>query len=341
MSSLINNGNNQQGMSNLNSNEIPMLLPTNMNGGNQNFGGNMIFGDQMNMNQGGSYQQPSLLNELNHGGSNDDYQHDDYQQSGVDGMNVDEDDQNKGGDDISNTGGDGGGEGSNNNSNNHSGNNNNNHGNRRQNNQRRGRRNHQGNTHATHTGNRGQPAVFISAEGSPRTYAAKIAEHVRDGQPPVLMAAGANSINQATKSLAYAREYLASDGLDLSAQPEYRQREDGGLTRSTTALSFQCIILQLPKVTSVMDVELKVSKRSDPNTIAGAIAGKCREHLRVGIQSIGPVCTVRAVSAIAIARRYLVNDGHDLRFRPEFISCEFEEGSSCMGLRLTILQMQV
>ena len=50
---------------------------------------------------------------------------------------------------------------------------------------------------------------------------------------------------------------------------------------------------------------------------------------------------VRAVSAIAIARRYLVNDGQDLRFRPEFISCDFEEGSSCMGLRLTILQMQV
>jgi stage V sporulation protein S len=190
------------------------------------------------------------------------------------------------------------------------------------------------------SGNRGQPAVFISAEGSPRTYAATIAEHVRGGQPPVLMAAGANSINQATKSLAYARQYLASDGLDLSAQPEYRQREDGGLNRSTTALSFQCIVLQLPKVNSDMDVELKVSKRSDPNTIAGAIAGKCREHLRVGIQSIGPVCTVRAVSAIAIARRYLVNDGQDLRFRPEFISCEFEEGS-CMGLRLSILQMQV
>merc|ERR1711865_508791 len=50
---------------------------------------------------------------------------------------------------------------------------------------------------------------------------------------------------------------------------------------------------------------------------------------------------VRAVSAIAIARRYLVNDGQDLRFRPEFISCDFEESSSCMGLRLTILQMQV
>ena len=105
----------------------------------------------------------------------------------------------------------------------------------------------------------------------------------------MLMAAGANSINQATKSLAYARQYLASDGLDLSAQPEYRQREDGGLNRSTTALSFQCIVLQLPKMNSEMDVELKVSKRSDPNTIAGAIAGKCREHLRVGIQSIGPV----------------------------------------------------
>lgn len=330
-------------------NEIPMLLPTNMNA-NANFGGGYDFA--MN-NQGQYQQQPSLLNELN---SNDDYQ----QQGDGNQMNMDMDDdqQSMGGgsqannDDQGDQQGDDQGEDNNSSNNRNNRNSNNRNSNNRRNNNRRsnnrrsnGNNNNNnsggGNSHATHTGNRGQPAVFISAEGSPRTYAAKIAEHVREGQPPVLMAAGANSINQATKSLAYAREYLASDGLDLSAQPEYRQREDGGLTRSTTALSFQCIILQLPKVTSIMDVELKVSKRSDPNTIAGAIAGKCREHLRVGIQSIGPVCTVRAVSAIAIARRYLVNDGQDLRFRPEFISCEFEEGSSCMGLRLTILQMQV
>ena len=362
MSSLIPNTqqNQQQGMSN----EIPMLLPTNMN--TPQFGGDWQLGSQggqysSNLNSNSdNYQPAQLLGELNQEGGGDDYQQDDANMNYDDedasmngnnnnnNNNNNNDDGNNGGD---NGGGDNGGEEED--GNNNGGNRGNNRSNNRRNNNRDGGRRQGGNrnrngggqnngqSHAGHTGNRGQPAVFISAEGSPRTYAAKIAEHVRDGQPPVLMAAGANSINQATKSLAYAREYLASDGLDLSAQPEYRQREDGGLTRSTTALSFQCIILQLPKVTSIMDVELKVSKRSDPNTIAGAIAGKCREHLRVGIQSIGPVCTVRAVSAIAIARRYLVNDGQDLRFRPEFISCEFEEGSSCMGLRLTILQMQV
>jgi stage V sporulation protein SpoVS len=346
MSSLLPNGQNQpNGLQN----EIPMLLPTNMNGGQ--FGGDW----QIGMNQGqysaglggsGDKYTPAPL--LGSNSNNlDDFQDDFQQQDDYAGGDYDEDmgvdDDGSGGNDANKDGGNSGGGNS---GGGNSGGGNSGGGSTNSNGGRRGGggrgRNGGGNRQSNHhTGNRGQPAVFISAEGSPRTYAAKIAEHVRDGQPPILMAAGANSINQATKSLAYAREYLASDGLDLSAQPEYRQREEGGLTRSTTALSFQCIILQLPKVTSIMDVELKVSKRSDPNTIAGAIAGKCREHLRVGIQSIGPVCTVRAVSAIAIARRYLVNDGQDLRFRPEFISCDFEEGSSCMGLRLTILQMQV
>ena len=366
MSSLLPNGQNQpNGLSN----EIPMLLPTNMNGGQ--FGGDWQIG--MNQGQysaglGGSGDKYSPAPLLGSNSNNlDDFQ-DDFQQQQQDDYAGGDYDEDMGGDDDGNGGGgDGSGgndgqgnSGQGNGGNSGSGGNGGNGGNtnsgggngggrsgQRGSGQRggggrgRGGNGNRQSNHSHHSGNRGQPAVFISAEGSPRTYAAKIAEHVRDGQPPILMAAGANSINQATKSLAYAREYLASDGLDLSAQPEYRQREGGGLTRSTTALSFQCIILQLPKVTSIMDVELKVSKRSDPNTIAGAIAGKCREHLRVGIQSIGPVCTVRAVSAIAIARRYLVNDGQDLRFRPEFISCDFEEGSSCMGLRLTILQMQV
>ena len=388
MSSLLPNGQNQpNGLSN----EIPMLLPTNMNGGQ--FGGDWQIG--MNQGQysaglGGSgdkYTPAPLLgsNSNNLDDFQDDFQQQQQQQEDYAGGDYDEDmggeeegngggDGNGGGNDGQGNSGSGSGSGQGNGGNSGSSGNGNGgntnsggggntnsgggngggrsgqrNGGQRNGGQRsgggRGRGGNGGgnrqSNHSHHSGNRGQPAVFISAEGSPRTYAAKIAEHVRDGQPPILMAAGANSINQATKSLAYAREYLASDGLDLSAQPEYRQREEGGVTRSTTALSFQCIILQLPKVTSIMDVELKVSKRSDPNTIAGAIAGKCREHLRVGIQSIGPVCTVRAVSAIAIARRYLVNDGQDLRFRPEFISCDFEEGSSCMGLRLTILQMQV
>ena len=206
--------------------------------------------------------------------------------------------------------------------------------------QRQGRAEGRGHHGRRGNSSRGSPNVFISGEGSPRNYAATIADHVRAGQPPILLAAGANSINQATKAIAYARGYLASDNIDLSAQVEYRQREEGGLSRATTAILLRCIVLQLPKVIPALDVELKVSKRSDPNTIAGAIAGKSRDQIRVGIQSIGPASTVRAISSIAIARRYLINDGLDLRFRAEFINCEFEEGS-CMGLRLTLLNMQV
>lgn len=63
---------------------------------------------------------------------------------------------------------------------------------------------------------------------------------------------------------------------------------------------------------------LKVSARSRPSSVAGAIAGVVRETGRAEIQAIGAGATNQAVKAIAIARSYLQEDGIDIVCIPSF-----------------------
>ena len=69
---------------------------------------------------------------------------------------------------------------------------------------------------------------------------------------------------------------------------------------------------------------LKVSSKSDPNKVAGAIAGVVREHGKAEIQAIGAGAVNQAVKAIAIARGYLAPSGIDLGFVPAFTDVEIE-----------------
>jgi stage V sporulation protein S len=64
---------------------------------------------------------------------------------------------------------------------------------------------------------------------------------------------------------------------------------------------------------------LKVSAKSRPSAVAGAIAGVVREAKRAEVQAIGAGATNQAVKAIAIARDYLVEDEIDMICIPEFI----------------------
>ena len=64
---------------------------------------------------------------------------------------------------------------------------------------------------------------------------------------------------------------------------------------------------------------LKVSAKSRPSLVAGAIAGVVRQAGRVEIQSIGAGATNQAVKAVAIARGYLISSGIDIFFIPAFI----------------------
>ncbi|MEG1994114.1 MAG: stage V sporulation protein S [Oscillospiraceae bacterium] len=67
---------------------------------------------------------------------------------------------------------------------------------------------------------------------------------------------------------------------------------------------------------------LKVSSKSAPNSVAGAIAGVVRETGTAEIHAIGAGASNQAVKAIAIARGYLAPSGIDLVCFPEFSSLE-------------------
>ncbi len=64
---------------------------------------------------------------------------------------------------------------------------------------------------------------------------------------------------------------------------------------------------------------LKVSARSRPSAVAGAIAGVVRESGRAEVQAIGAGATNQAVKAVAIARDYLHETGIDAVCVPAFI----------------------
>jgi stage V sporulation protein S len=70
---------------------------------------------------------------------------------------------------------------------------------------------------------------------------------------------------------------------------------------------------------------LKVSARSRPSSVAGAIAGVVRETGRAEVQSIGAGATNQAVKAVAIARSYLQEDGIDIVCIPSFAEVMIEQ----------------
>jgi stage V sporulation protein S len=70
---------------------------------------------------------------------------------------------------------------------------------------------------------------------------------------------------------------------------------------------------------------LKVSARSRPSAVAGAIAGVVRESGRAEVQAIGAGATNQAVKAVAIARDYLLETGIEAVCLPAFIDVQIDE----------------
>ena len=69
---------------------------------------------------------------------------------------------------------------------------------------------------------------------------------------------------------------------------------------------------------------LKVSAKSRPSAVAGAIAGVVRETGRAEVQAIGAGATNQAIKAVAIARAYLHETGIDAVCLPSFIDITIE-----------------
>jgi stage V sporulation protein S len=68
------------------------------------------------------------------------------------------------------------------------------------------------------------------------------------------------------------------------------------------------------------DVPLKVSAKSNPNAVAGALAAALRERERAELQAVGAGAINQAIKAVAIARSYLRGGDIDLVCTPSFIT---------------------
>ncbi|MFZ7119755.1 MAG: stage V sporulation protein S [Eubacteriaceae bacterium] len=80
---------------------------------------------------------------------------------------------------------------------------------------------------------------------------------------------------------------------------------------------------------------LKVSAKSNPNSVAGALAGVLRDKGSAEIQSIGAGALNQAIKAIAIARGYVAPSGYDLICIPAFTDINIE-GQERTGIKLII-----
>ena len=80
---------------------------------------------------------------------------------------------------------------------------------------------------------------------------------------------------------------------------------------------------------------LKVSSRSNPNSVAGALAGVVRQSGVVEVQVIGAGALNQAIKAIAIARGYVAPSGIELVCIPTFQDIEID-GEGRTAIRLTV-----
>ncbi len=72
-----------------------------------------------------------------------------------------------------------------------------------------------------------------------------------------------------------------------------------------------------------MDV-LKISAKSSPNSIAGAIAGLVKENGKAEMQAIGAGAINQAVKAVAIARGFVAPSGVELVCSPAFTAVNID-----------------
>ncbi len=97
---------------------------------------------------------------------------------------------------------------------------------------------------------------------------------------------------------------------------------------------FNLIINETIKGGLLMDV-LKVSAKSSPNSVAGALAGVLREKGAAEMQAIGAGALNQAVKAVAIARGFVAPSGIDLICIPAFTDIQID-GEERTAIKLIV-----
>jgi stage V sporulation protein S len=84
-------------------------------------------------------------------------------------------------------------------------------------------------------------------------------------------------------------------------------------------------ILEETFMTEIRTEILKVSAKSSPNKVAGALAGVIRKNYQVELHAIGAGAVNQTIKAIAIARGFMAPAGIDLICIPAFIDVSVED----------------
>lgn len=80
---------------------------------------------------------------------------------------------------------------------------------------------------------------------------------------------------------------------------------------------------------------LKVSTKSNPNSVAGALAAILKEKSLVEIQAIGAGAINQAVKAVAIARGFVAPSGKDIVCIPAFTDIQID-GEERTAMKLIV-----
>lgn len=85
---------------------------------------------------------------------------------------------------------------------------------------------------------------------------------------------------------------------------------------------------------------LKISSKSSPASIAGAIAGLIKDGESVTLQAVGAGAVNQAIKATAIARGFLVPNGLDLSLAPVFSEIDIQ-GTARTAIKMSVLVHEV
>lgn len=84
---------------------------------------------------------------------------------------------------------------------------------------------------------------------------------------------------------------------------------------------------------------LKVSTKSNPNSVAGALANLLKENDRVEVDTIGAGAINQAIKAVAIARGFVAPIGLELFYVPAFMDIVID-GQPRTAIKLIVEKKQ-
>ena len=83
---------------------------------------------------------------------------------------------------------------------------------------------------------------------------------------------------------------------------------------------------------------LKISSKSNPNSVAGAIANLVKNKNKVEMQAVGAGAINQAVKAVAIARGFVAPSGADLICIPAFTEIEINN-ENCTAMKIFVKEI--